>query len=658
MRSQNRAAGLLVLGLTALFILACDDGDTPRDDAGILPSVEYRDRVILILDNEAHGVTLIEASEDRSVAFGARDEELILQGSEQVGPSYWHFIAASDGGDELLMGTEAFNVRYSDEDGDGMGTLQLLDATEASFATRENVVLDAEEVLATPGRDIRAVVDALEATEDDLRSGRWRMLADEAESLLNATEALPDGLIVEIEPLLIEGIESVQVIREGLLLADEDLSSGGQRTGPNVFRVPEEEDEFLASVEAARLLDSDARDAFRDTVAGIARELLLLAANEAVPGNFLPATLLMLDGTEVTFEPTPSKLFTAAKQVSVGAKHTCAIDLDDELFCWGLNDAGQLGNGQRLPETSPRYLGASAYTLIALGTDSSCAVESLSEARGLCWGDNGAGQLAVDNATESVATPTLIDETALRSIDTGGVHTCSVSAIGALFCWGDNGDGQLGVPAVTDETFTPTQVGSATNWDVVSTGAIHTCAINDAAELFCWGFNTDGRAGLGDTPQGDVPTQVGVDTWKQVSAGGAFTCGINTVDELYCWGANGFGQLGVGSEFPSTTPTRVGTDTWNSVDTGFLHGCAIRSDDALFCWGSNFGGRLGLGDTAQRNNPTQVGTQEWAFLSVGTDHGCAIRTDDSSVWCWGANDSGQLGNGDTVPSLEPVRVVE
>ena len=161
----------------------------------------------------------------------------------------------------------------------------------------------------------------------------------------------------------------------------------------------------------------------------------------------------------------------------------------------------------------------------------------------------------------------------------------------------------------------PTKVGTTANWTQVSTGNSHTCAVNTAGELYCWGSGGSGQLGQGNTDNRTTPIKVGTTAnWTQVSAGSTHTCAVNTAGELYCWGLGLSGQLGQGNTNSATTPTKVGNATnWiqlTTVSNSFFGSatCAVNATGQLHCWGSNSSGQLGLGDTMQRNAPQAVTT--------------------------------------------------
>jgi len=245
-------------------------------------------------------------------------------------------------------------------------------------------------------------------------------------------------------------------------------------------------------------------------------------------------------------------------------------------------------------------------------------------------------------------------------------HVCGIKTDGTLWCWGYNGSGQLG-DGTNWSSNIPIQVGSDTNWRIVSAGGYyngwwtysgHTCGVKTDGTLWCWGKNDSGQLGDGTNTDRWTPIQVGTDTnWRTVSAGGHITCAIKTTGTLWCWGDNYWGQIGDGTNTDRYSPTQVGTDTdWQTISAGWGHNCAIKIDGRLFCWGYNYFGQLGDGTNTDRWTPTQVGTDtDWAMVSAGGQTTCGIKN-NGTLWCWGRNDQGQVGDGSTINRNTPRQV--
>nr|MCA8836993.1 hypothetical protein [Pseudomonadota bacterium] len=299
-------------------------------------------------------------------------------------------------------------------------------------------------------------------------------------------------------------------------------------------------------------------------------------------------------------------------QVSAGifssvSAHTCAVSTGGQLYCWGESDDGRLGLGSEAEDQdTPTRVGAGdTWSQVSAGTRHTCAVNTDGEL--YCWGVGTDGRLGTTGGTDQDTPARVGEATDWKQVGTGNTHTCAINTSGQLHCWGENSSGQLGLGDTTDRT-TPARVGTDANWLQLSVGNNNTCAVNDIGQLFCWGSNSSGQLGLGVTTQNiSSPSRVGTDAnWFQVSAGAEHTCAVNTGGELYCWGV-GFGnsRLGLGTLNFSGTPARVGTN-WSQTSAGGNHTCAVNEIGQLHCWGESDNGRLGLGTTEDRNTPTAV----------------------------------------------------
>jgi alpha-tubulin suppressor-like RCC1 family protein len=408
-----------------------------------------------------------------------------------------------------------------------------------------------------------------------------------------------------------------------------------------------------------------------------------------------------LGDTIARTEPTQvvSPAATGWTAVSVGGVHTCAIRTGGTLWCWGTNDDGQLGNGNTTTQLSPAQVTtpSTGWTAVAAGDYYTCALRT---AALWCFGRNDNGQLGIGGTAEPAA-PAQVTSPSLSwaSVRPGQNHTCGVTTGGALYCWGGGDSGMLG-QGNTTEYLIPTQVTSpsATGWSNLTSGYDFTCAMRTSS-LYCWGRNTEGQLGVGDTTDRLVPTQV-TGTWTGAVAGIRHVCGIKAGPTVWCSGQNPEGQLGTGDTTTLSTPTQVAvsgmstlwggpithqmyvikTDgtlwgwgryfhrtmvpaqvgavtTWDGrgLAAGLAHACGLRSDTSLWCWGQNTDGRVGIGATSTYEAaPVQIsspGTTGWTMVAGGDSHTCGVRT--SRVYCWGSNSSGQLGNGNTTDQATP-----
>lgn len=247
--------------------------------------------------------------------------------------------------------------------------------------------------------------------------------------------------------------------------------------------------------------------------------------------------------------------------VSAGYYHSCGINLAFGVSCWGRDDNGQLGNGTGLgSSTTPTSVVAPALvTFVSVGTGiyHSCALASTGNV--YCWGANEDGQLGNGTTTSSEVATEVIGVTNAVSLQVGWWHACALISDGTVWCWGFNGVGELGTGQTGSATPTPVQVSGGHNFRQIATSRQVTCGVdlNDAG--FCWGYNFYGQAGTGSRAFAvSQPTPVtGGLAFQSVNAGPYHGCGITTAGKLYCWGWNEHGQLGIGQLPQQLTPARV-----------------------------------------------------------------------------------------------------
>ena len=345
-------------------------------------------------------------------------------------------------------------------------------------------------------------------------------------------------------------------------------------------------------------------------------------------------------------------------QIESGEDHNCAIDTSGRIWCWGDNSFGQLGLPAGVPAVAPAPTllpDPGPWVDVGGGELHVCAVDASGGVG--CWGDNEDGQLGRGDRLpfDGVSRVVGLDDGATVFHGTMSDHSCVVSSTGTLRCAGEDQYGQIGNGPPLEPAVASFTAVALTNW---SSGAMTddaSCGLR-AGELWCWGRNVQGELGVGDLVLRDAPTRVGSATdWDDVRCGEYHCCGRRGTD-AYCWGDNVDGQLGVGDVVDRSSPVAL-AGAWRMIDPARDHTCGIQTDGSLWCWGENTQSQLGLGAPSSREtSPMQVGVEtSWVDVSGGEAHTCAVDG-DGLVWCFGSAASGQLGTGGFISLTTPAPV--
>lgn len=268
------------------------------------------------------------------------------------------------------------------------------------------------------------------------------------------------------------------------------------------------------------------------------------AANQCgIPPNPLYGCV----GTPLRIEGSP-----ALRSLYVGNGFNCGLTAEGEAYCWGSNNAGQLGDGTTASRGTPARVSSNGvrFRTLALGSVHACGIGT--DGNTYCWGANLWGQLAIGRGDKELHPyPTRITgNPGLTSITARGEMTCGLTSAGAAYCWGRNEYGSLGTAA-----------------------PMSTCEVGYAHAVFC-----------GTSP---LPVQGG-HTFTSVRIGTHYACGLTGDGTAYCWGRNEYGELGVGGSIRSSdAPLPVaGGVKFASISPGYESTYARTSSGRMYRWGT------------------------------------------------------------------------
>ncbi len=394
-----------------------------------------------------------------------------------------------------------------------------------------------------------------------------------------------------------------------------------------------------------------------------------------------------------------------------GTLRTCGI-LSGNVYCWGDNSFGQLGNNTSTDSLVPVKVFKEAGVLAGKLVDDMFAAQdhncALSDGEVYCWGRNNYGQLG-DGTTTNRLKPVKVGGALAGKTVTyvGGTSytTCAI-AEGKIYCWGYNSYGSVGTNTATASYTAPTLVATAANGvsgglpanynaTKLTSGSRSTnmCAIADG-RAYCWGPNRAGQIGNNVAPSttiyraptavytggvlsGKIVTSITQDGYSDVANTPApppyaHVCVVATNGDgsggwVYCWGENNSGQLGNNSTTDTRVPVAVSAGAMNGkaivdVAAGLSHNCALSSDGKVFCWGLNSSGQIGDNTSTTRRTPVAVYEETNVLqgatvttIGAGANRGCA--TANQKAYCWGLNTDGQIGDGTTTNRYRPTESI-
>lgn len=189
--------------------------------------------------------------------------------------------------------------------------------------------------------------------------------------------------------------------------------------------------------------------------------------------------------------PERAKGIAGAVLLASGGGYSCAVTAGNGIGCWEQGGAWTPADGigpwaldspQALTDVVDDY---GSLVGLAAGTSHTCILNA--EGKVWCWGLNSSGQLGSvteGNSTISPVLATAFTGTA-KTITAGHAHTCITDAVGTVQCWGDNSFGQLG----TDLPKSPgIALSDLSGVQSIDSSDRTTCVVDGSGHIFCWGY--------------------------------------------------------------------------------------------------------------------------------------------------------------------------
>ena len=367
------------------------------------------------------------------------------------------------------------------------------------------------------------------------------------------------------------------------------------------------------------------------------------------------------------------------------------------LAAWGLNSSGQIGDGTTLQRHVPVMVDQSGVLLgktivqVARGNDYVLALTS--EGQVFSWGNDVSGQLG--NAGWNtyymlpvpVSTSGALSGKTVVAIAAGYSHNLALCSDGTVVAWGSGSQGQIGTGSTYGVVSVPEAVSrysgagsvlSGKSVVAIAAGGQHSLALCSDGTLAAWGGNQKGQLGDNTTSQQNYPRAVSTAngtsalfgrTITAISAGSDYSLALCSDGKVVAWGGNAYGQLGVTTTVDSKLPVLVSTTETESAFFGRAvvsimacgnHSRALCSDGSMVAWGHNQAGSLGDGTATDRYAPVVVNPLGGGGVLQGrnivTFTSNQALCSDGTLAAWGYNLNGQVGDDTTTDRLAPVAV--
>ncbi|MBN2503956.1 MAG: InlB B-repeat-containing protein [Bacilli bacterium] len=321
------------------------------------------------------------------------------------------------------------------------------------------------------------------------------------------------------------------------------------------------------------------------------------------------------------------------EEVHAGKMHAVLLTSNNRLFTWGYNSHGQLGNStlfnSNLPiDITDNFSLVSGETITNVYAVDNRSFAITSDHNIFAWGNNERGELG-DNSLYSRQLPvniteyfTLGEEDFVDYLVLGGIHSMAVTAEGKIFTWGNNFHGQLGdgtgvrklVPTDITNLF-EFEAGEYVDQLVTDKGVYaHNLLLTSSGRLFAWGFNLHGQIGDNSVEDSllpvDITSNLELNETEKVEWIGAInmrSAVYTSEGRVFNWGFNQSGQLANANAQDGLVPIDITemfslseSDGIKSIQMGVLHTILTTDHNRVFVWG---GQQIG---TSDNNDPVYM----------------------------------------------------
>ena len=341
----------------------------------------------------------------------------------------------------------------------------------------------------------------------------------------------------------------------------------------------------------------------------------------------------------------------AVMDAKAGGRHTIGLKTNGTLWAFGDNSYGQLGLGEISNTTyaEPQEVTAipdgMKFTKIAVGRNHSLALGT--DGNVYSFGLNANGQLGdgtTSNSGKLIKVEGLSDIVKISAYEN---MSMAIDKDGNLYTWGE---GYSKTPTkiefyskvidmsgkfllseygtVWDMKNIYQKVAGLTNVVEIASGDSHNLALKSDGTVYAWGNNTYGQLGTGNVQNSDTPTLIkDVPEIESVKAGKYNSYLLSTDGEIYSFGGNSNNSLGLNTtDNYIAVPTKVESSRVQRISAGQNYALYVRDDGYVYSWGQNTYGQLGHFDRQEKAVPTLIGSariikqEDYVTIKEGESH--------------------------------------
>ncbi len=355
--------------------------------------------------------------------------------------------------------------------------------------------------------------------------------------------------------------------------------------------------------------------------------------------------------------------------IHTGSQHCFAVAETGEVYGWGNNDMGQLGDGTFTNQLTPILINSINSTDITdIITSGSNTFIIKNDTNVDVIGSNGTGMFADGLQPYNRVPGKAANIPQFDKISLAREHGAGLKSDGTVWTWGINIIGQLGDGTYVNK-YTPIQVNGILSGKTIvdiSAESNTTLAVDSTGQMYAWGSGSSNRLGNGSTSNSNIPVAVTMTnitgTIIKVAMGDLHAMALSNNGSVYVWGFDRYGCLGttaVANDGQQPIPIPIdnsGFGTAIDIEAGVAGSFVVATDGTLWTTGYITGdevyqmhdlpykvklmdGNTGTDDYATASDLAVVKQITFGYYNA------AVLTEAGNVYTFGPNDNGSAGNG-------------